>query len=117
MTAQTQAEALRLADEFKLCNEYDCLPSMNDIDSAAAELRRLHARVVELEAKAQPAREPLAEFIERCGDVRFQRVRVGIGGPLRWDIEFTTNGGRQEVEALGSTLAQAIARAITKEKP
>ncbi|WP_315127025.1 hypothetical protein [Comamonas antarctica] len=157
MTAQTQAEALRLADALAYCDS-------SVASQATAELRRLHAeneqlraeakhwrsnhdnlaarlrvftqrpdvpkeladrlpwyrelvRLQELEAQAQPAREPLAEFIERCGEVRFQRVRAGVGGPLRWDIEFTTNGGRQEVEVRGSTLALAIAGAIIKEKP
>ena len=50
MTDRTQPEALRLANEFKLCNEYDSIPSMNDIAKAEAELRRLHARIAELEA-------------------------------------------------------------------
>ena len=50
MTDKTQHEALRLANEFKLCNEYDSIPSMNDIAKAEAELRRMHARIAELEA-------------------------------------------------------------------
>lgn len=37
------SEALRLANEFKLCIEYDSIPSMNDVAKAEAELRRLHA--------------------------------------------------------------------------
>ena len=45
-----QPEALRLANEFNLCKEYDSIPSMNDIAKAEAELRRLHARIAELEA-------------------------------------------------------------------
>ena len=50
MTDNTQPEALRLANEFKLCNEYDSIPSMNDIARAEAELRRQHTRIAELEA-------------------------------------------------------------------
>lgn len=50
MTDNTQPEALRLANEFKLCNEYDSIPSINDIAKAEAELRRQHARIAELEA-------------------------------------------------------------------
>lgn len=40
MTDNTQPEALRLANEFKLCNEYDSIPSITDIAKAEAELRR-----------------------------------------------------------------------------
>ena len=54
MTDKTQPEALRLANEFKLCNEYDSIPSMNDIAKAEAELRRQHASIVELEADHFP---------------------------------------------------------------
>ena len=36
-------EALRLVAEFEMCIEYDSIPSINDIEKAAAELRRLHA--------------------------------------------------------------------------
>ena len=50
MKDKTQPEALRLANEFKLCNEYDSIPSMNDIAKAESELRRQHARIAELEA-------------------------------------------------------------------
>ena len=53
MTDKTQPEALRLANEFKLCNEYDSIPSMNDIAKAEAELRRQHARIAELEAQLE----------------------------------------------------------------
>ena len=54
MTQGQQPEALRLANEFKLCNEYDSIPSMNDIAKAEAELRRQHARIAELEADHFP---------------------------------------------------------------
>lgn len=43
MTKDTQPEALRLAAEFKLCDEYDSIPSANDIAKAGIELARLHA--------------------------------------------------------------------------
>lgn len=46
-----QNNALRLANEFKLCIEYDSIPSMNDIAKAEAELRRQHARIAELVAE------------------------------------------------------------------
>ena len=58
MTNQQKPEALRLADEFKLCNEYDSIPSINDIDKAEAELRRLNAeneRLAALVDAQQPA--------------------------------------------------------------
>ena len=54
MTNQQGAPAaLRLANEFKLCNEYDSIPSMNDVAKAEAELRRQHARIAELEAQLE----------------------------------------------------------------
>ena len=43
-------EALRIADEFRECLECDAIPSINDIEKAEAELRRLHAYCQELEA-------------------------------------------------------------------
>ena len=43
MTGNTKPEALRIADEFKLCIEYDSNPSIIDIEKAEAEIRRLHA--------------------------------------------------------------------------
>ena len=55
MTDNTQPEALRLANEFKLCDEYDSIPSINDIAKAEAELRRQHARIAELEAQLESA--------------------------------------------------------------
>lgn len=53
MTDKTQPEALRLANEFKLCNEYDSIPSITDIAKAAAELLRQHDRIAELEAELE----------------------------------------------------------------
>ena len=43
-----QPEALRLANEFNLCVEYDSIPSINDIEKATTELRRLHTQCDEL---------------------------------------------------------------------
>lgn len=57
-----------------------------------------------------PVDAALIEFIEKCGEVRFQRVREGYKGPLRWDIEFTVPGGDREVR--GKTLCDAITKAI-----
>ena len=46
-----QPEALRLANEFKLCNEFDSIPSITDIAKAEAELLRQHARITALESQ------------------------------------------------------------------
>ena len=56
MTQGQQPEALRLANEFKLCNEYDSIPSMNDIAKAEAELRRQHAENTTLQQGYDAAR-------------------------------------------------------------
>ena len=53
MTDNTQPAALRLANEFRLCNEYDSIPSIIDIAKAEAELRRQHARIADLEAQLE----------------------------------------------------------------
>ena len=49
-------DALRIADEFKLCSEYDSIPSIIDIEKAEAELRRLHAENVTLQQGYNAAR-------------------------------------------------------------
>ena len=64
MTNKTQSLALRLADEFKLCIEYDSIPSMNDIAKAETELRRLHARIAEDAARLKEAVGLLDELAE-----------------------------------------------------
>ena len=61
MTDKTQPEALRLANEFKLCNEYDSIPSITDIAKAETELRRQHARIAELEAIGAGGAVPLTD--------------------------------------------------------
>lgn len=43
MSKEQQPEALRLAVEFEECEEINAIPSINDIEKAAKELRRLHA--------------------------------------------------------------------------
>lgn len=75
MTNQQGApEALRLADEFRLCNEYDSIPSINDIAKAEVELRRLHAEnerlaaLVEAQQQATHVQNP-AEIAHVAGDV------------------------------------------------
>ena len=51
MTDNPQPEAIRIADEFKLCLKLDSIPSIIDIEKAAAELRRQRARITELESQ------------------------------------------------------------------
>lgn len=71
-----QAEALRLAVEFEECEKINAIPSIKDIEKAAKELRRQHARIAELEAEleavgaggVQPLRKdmvPLSDVLER----------------------------------------------------
>ena len=102
MKNKTQSLALRLADEFKLCNEYDSFPSMNDIAKAETELRRLHAqvqelgqmlrknrskRIVALEAENLGLLHALAAEQDANTDLRQQLESIGAGGvePLRRD--------------------------------
>jgi len=100
MTNQQKPEALRLANEFKLCNEYDSIPSMNDIAKAEAELRRLHAENVTLQQGYDAARmeiEGLRDRVQELGamlrencnrrivELEAQLEAIGAGGvePLR----------------------------------
>lgn len=102
MTDKTQPEALRLANEFKLCNEYDSIPSMNDIAKAEAELRRLHAENTTLQQGYDAARMEIDGLRDRvqelCAMLRENRSKriveleaqleaIGAGGvePLRRD--------------------------------
>lgn len=61
------SEALRIADEFRECLEFDAIPSIIDIEKAEAELRRLHAYCQELEA--QVIRDCMsAQQLQECGN-------------------------------------------------
>lgn len=100
MTDNTQPDALRLANEFKLCNEYDSIPSMNDIAKAEAELRRQHAEnttlqqgydaarleIDSLQARVQELGAMLRENrSKRIAELEAQLDAIGAGGvePLR----------------------------------
>ena len=100
MTDRTHSEALRLANEFKLCNEYDSIPSMNDIAKAEAELRRQHTEnatlqqgydaarleIDSLQARVQELGAMLRENrCKRIAELEAQLEAIGAGGvePLR----------------------------------
>ena len=52
MTNKQMPEALRLAIEFEECIEINAIPSINDVEKAAAELRRQHAEIERLRSVA-----------------------------------------------------------------
>ena len=66
-------EALRIADEFKLCSEYDSKPSIIDIEKAEAELRRLHAENTTLQQGYDAARLEIESLNERIAMLVRQR--------------------------------------------
>ena len=81
-------EALRIADEFKLCSEFDSIPSIIDIEKAEAELRRQHTRIAELESELEAvgaggvqalSAAPARPTVEQVEDV----VSMGHGA---WDM-------------------------------
>lgn len=93
-------EALRIADEFKLCSEYDSIPSIIDIEKAEAELRRLHAENTALQQGYDAARmeiDGLRDRVQELGamlrenrckrivELEAQLEAIGAGGvePLR----------------------------------
>ncbi len=93
-------KALRIADEFKLCSEYDSKPSIIDIEKAEAELRRLHAENVTLQQGYDAARleiDSLQSRVQELGamlrtncskrivELEAQLEAIGAGGvePLR----------------------------------
>ena len=95
-------EALRIADEFKLCSEYDSKPSIIDIEKAEAELRRLHAENTTLQQGYDAARleiDSLQARVQELGamlrgicnrrivELEAQLEAIGAGGvePLRRD--------------------------------
>ena len=61
-------EALRIADEFRECLEWDTIPSIIDIEDAADELRRLHAENEAIRAQQDDAYDhgPQAETVEEA---------------------------------------------------
>lgn len=100
MIGNIQPEALRIADEFKLCSEYDSKPSIIDIEKAEAELRRLHAENVTLQQGYDAARleiDSLQARVQELGamlrenrskrivELEAQLEAIGAGGiePLR----------------------------------
>ena len=95
-------KALRIADELKLCSEYDSKPSIIDIEKAEAELRRLHAEnttlqqcydaarleIDSLQARVQELGAMLRENrSKRIVELEAQLDAIGAGGvePLRRD--------------------------------
>ena len=100
MKDNTKPEALRIADEFKLCSEYDTKPSIIDIEKAEAELRRLHTENATLQQGYDAARmeiEGLRDRVQELGamlrenrskrivELEAQLEAIGAGGvePLR----------------------------------
>ena len=100
MTGNTKPEALRIADEFKLCSEYDSIPSIIDIEKAEAEIRRLHTENVTLQQGYDAARleiDSLQARVQELGamlrknlskrivELEAQLEAIGAGGvePLR----------------------------------
>ena len=85
MTDKTQPKALRIADEFKLCSEYDTHPSIDDIEKAEAELRRLHAESTALQQGYDAARMEIDGLRDRVQELEAQLESIGAGGvePLR----------------------------------
>ena len=68
-------EALRIADEFRECLEWDTIPSIIDIEDAADELRRLHAENEAL--RTTPVQNP-AEIEHVAGDVSKNGAEVNM---------------------------------------
>jgi len=81
-----QDDALRLAAEFEDCGD-SAIPSINDIGKAADELRRLHARVQELERAVADEREACAPACEkqaqRCVRDRARYFASGCAAVIR----------------------------------
>lgn len=87
MTTTQQPEAIKIADEFKLCAEYDSPPSMLDIVKAETCIRRLHARVVELENITEAAKRGFSAITKRHDDWKWRALEaesqleaIGAGG-------------------------------------
>ena len=105
--AQIDELVAQAREDDRLC--YDQIPSQQYAD---ARERIVSAVLAKWGAppSAAPVDAALIEFIEKCGEVCFQRVREGFKGPKRWDIEFIVPGGDREVR--GKTLSDAITKAI-----
>ena len=60
----------------------------------------------------RPTQYELEQFIEKTGDVHFQRCRVGSReGEIRWYIEF----GHYGAEVRGKTLQEALTKALAAQ--
>ena len=67
MTHEKMPEALRLAIEFEECIEINAIPSINDVEKSAAELRRQHAEIERLRAEVEELRKDAErlDFVEK----------------------------------------------------
>ena len=83
MTAQTQPEALRLADQITGSGQFTPLPTL---DAAAAELRRLHAELAQLREKRQPL-SPLEAI--KLGMKADDECRKHARGTTNWACAMT----------------------------
>lgn len=114
-TSTEQLEALRLADQLRDMSSQYKSPSHEKgvINGAIQELRSQHARIAELEAQLAAAQQgpdvKVIDLLEKSGDVRLSRCRLGtIKGQIRWDVEF----GHDGIEVRGKTLQEAIVKAL-----
>ena len=93
-------ERLKAQGELGKQVERDSLARHQELVEAVLKLR---STVAELEAD-----KASVNFLDAAGEVRISRVREGMGGPLRWDIEF----GRDDTEVSSKTsLRDALYRA------
>ena len=93
MIGNIQPEALRIADEFKLCSEYDSKPSIIDIEKAEAELRRLHAENTALQQGYDAARMEIDGFRDRVQE---------LGAMLRGNCNRRIVELEAQLEAIGA---------------
>lgn len=102
---QGAPEALRLANEFKLCNEYDSIPSITDIAKAEAELRRLHAENTTLQQGYDAARLEIESLHARIAELEAQLEAIGAGGvsgPLMGRASLAASAGSEAAAPAGA---------------
>ena len=94
-------EALRIADEFKLCSEYDSKPSIIDIEKAEAELRRLHAENTTLQQGYDAARMEIDGLRDRVQE---------LGAMLRGNCNRRIVELEAQIEAIGAGGVEPLRR-------